>query len=163
MFGNGAAEGSPQSLYGQSFTEQLDSFPTVPLDPTPETVNGGLVVSSLNPDIGFRVAPAPVTFGKPGGSCSTFPACRNGVFFLNGASLNMQYSIWEGGSWNASFGIKTIGGAGDTFTSNPAAVVSMQGTNAGKLTYVFAVREIDTTINGSTFSTGQVWYATVVP
>jgi len=157
MFGNGAAEGSPQSLYGQSFTEQLDSFPTVPLDPTPETVNGGLIVT--NPDLGFRVTPAAVTFGKPGSSCNTFPACRNGVFFLNGASQNIQYSIWEvGGSWNASFGIKTIGGAGDTFTSNPAAVVSMQGTNAGKLTYVFAVREV-----ASPPDTGQVWYATVVP
>jgi hypothetical protein len=157
MFGNGAAESSPQFLYGQSFTEQLDSFPTVPLDPTPETVNGGLVVSKMTPDIGFRVAPIPVTFGKPGGSCSTFPACRNGVFFLNGTSLNMQYSIWEGSSWNASFGIKTIGSAGDTFTSNPVAVVSMQSPNAGKLTYVFAVRLVDTT------DTGEVWYATVVP
>jgi hypothetical protein len=161
MFGNGAAEGSPQFLYGQSFTEQLDSFPQGPLDPTPETVNGGLV--DTNPELGFRIAPAPVTFGKPGSSCSTFPACRNGVFFLNGASQNIQYSIWEGSSWNASFGTKTIGGAGDTFTANPAAVVSRQGTNAGKLTYVFAVREIDTTVNGQTFSTGQVWYATVVP
>ena len=161
MFGNGADLSSPfgpQPLYGQSFTEQLDSFPTVPPNPTPETVNGGLNVSFNNGDNVFRATPAAVTFGKPGGSCSTFPACRNGVFFINSAQ-NIQYSIWEGSSWNTSVGVRTIGGAGDTFTANPVAVVSMQGTKAGKLAYVFAVREVDT----ATTEPGQVWFATVVP
>jgi hypothetical protein len=131
----------------------LDSFPTVPLDPTSETVNGGLFEI---PD-GFRATPAAVTFGKPGGNCNTFPSCRNGVFFLNGAQ-NIQYSIWEvGGPWDTSFGIRTIGGAGDVFLSNPVAVVSMQGANAGKLAYVFAVRVVAST------DTGEVYYAHVTP
>jgi len=155
IFGNGSNGNTspPQPLDGVSAIEQSDSFPAIPSNFTAETVKGGL----FEPINGIFVTPAAVTFGKPGGNCNTFPSCRNGVFFLNGAQ-NIQYSVWNvGGPWDTSFGIKTIGASGDKFTANPVAVVSMQGTDAGKRAYVFAVRGIETT------DTGEVYYASVVP
>jgi hypothetical protein len=157
---NGSAQLVPQTLRGLQLMESDGPFVTANF--SDETVNSGLWDDGDN----FLAAPTPVTLGKPGSSCNTFPSCRNAVFFINGA-LNIQYSIWgvdvPADAWDATHGInKTVGSVGDIFSANPAAVVSQEGTNAGKKIYVFAAR-LDTSLcpNGADDGCGRVYHASV--
>jgi hypothetical protein len=71
-------------------------------------VNAGLIDS--NDD--FFVTPTPVLFGKQGSDCDLVLACRDGVFFINGAQ-NIQYFIWgeavPADAWERTRGIRTVG------------------------------------------------------
>jgi hypothetical protein len=149
-----------QPLQGLPLVEADGSFPAS--GPVTETITAGLNNGE------FSAAPVAVTLGTSGTDCSTPQACRDAVFFHNGAD-HIQYSIWGGATvpaetWNTTINVKTVGGTTDTFSINPAAVVSQQSPSAGKLVYLFTARQIDTLCpNAVDDGCGKVYYARVTP